>query len=551
MLIAFDVSVNQTQVVEAEKNAQKLIHTFKRVAEVAAVALGVHFAEAIAEQADQYTELANKLRTVTQSNEEFEAAQRGVFRIARETYEPVNDVVDTYKRLRFATEELGLSQDDTLSFTKSLTQAIKLSGTDAVETQAAMRELTHGLTTNFEGSSRELRALQKNAPLLAKLVAESLGKTAKEFVELGKEGKITSDVFVQALLKAGPELDKLFKKRVPLFADLKTNLWNDWLSLLKQLTPALDSIKVVLGEVVEWVHRWVEDGSAMNSVIAALIVGVGTLAVAFAPFVLELIAAVAPFAALFLLVEDFVTFLRGGKSVLGDALGPEKAEKFRQGLEQAWDIAKKLFAFLQDPSQVNWETFYNTAVVWIDKLFAHISAKLAEMKAAIAEAKDTFVFGERGSVVREFVERRRSEDVQKNAAVSAALDAAATDASPTLQKVDAGIKEGAAFVGDAALRTPGALWDSFMGLTNWTKGWAGRAGDAVFGGTPTLPAQAVNNSYSPTVNGASPQINNTITVQGNADANTAREIASQTGRATAAALGRDRSAVGVGVGIQP
>lgn len=556
MLIAFQVQVDQTQIVEAEKNAAKLIRTFKTVAEVAAVTLGFKAAEAIAEQADSYTELANKLRMVTKTSEEFEAAQRGVFKIAREVYEPVGEVADQFKRFSFATADLGLSTDETLDFTKRLTQAIKISGADATETNAAMRELSHGLTTNFEGSSRELRALQKNAPLLAKLVGEALGGSAKEFVELGKAGKITSKVFVDALRSAGPELDRLFKKRIPLFSELKTNVWNDWLALIKQLNPALDRIKGALGGVVDWIHKWVEDGSAMNSVIAGLIVGVTALAVAFAPFVAELIATVAPFALLFLLVEDFVTFMRGGKSLLGEALGPEKAEAFRTAVEDIWAVTKKFFAFIADPSSANWQGFYESAVPWIMKIGELLQSMVQGAVAALSTAvANDSILGPLAKGLQMLVGKPGESPAlggadhtahgpeigggdrfrQDHPFMAWAGDAMGIGDEMRQKRIDAGINP------DTGM--PLSVSPTFAqknGVLNPTP-------EAVFS-EPSLGPLA-----SPAARGAqsgvAPVIHNDITVQGNATSATAREIADRAGKATAASLGRDRSAIGAGVGL--
>lgn len=552
VLIAFQISVDQKEIVDAEKSAQKLITTFRKVAEVAAVALGFKAAESIAEQADQYTELANKLRMVTKTSEEFEAAQRGVFKVAREVYEPVGEVADQFKRFSFATADLGLSTDETLDFTKRLTQAIKISGADATETNAAMRELSHGLTTNFEGSSRELRALQKNAPLLAKLVGEALGGSAKDFVEFGKQGKITSKVFVDALRSAGPELDRLFKKRVPLFAELKTNVWNDWLALIKQLNPALDRIKGTLGGVVDWIHKWVEDGSAMNSVIAGLIVGVTALAVAFAPFVAALIATVAPFALLFFLMEEIVGFMNGADSLIGRALGPEKAEAFRKAIEDIWKVVKEFFAFIVDPTSTNWQKFYENAAPWIMKIGELLQTVIQTAVAALSTAvANDSILGPLAKGMQMLV-GKPGEDKgmkvhgpeigggdrfrQEHPFIAWAGDTMGVSNEMRQKRIDAGINP------DTGM--PLSVSPTFAqknGVMNPTP-------EAVFS-EPTLGPMANPVARGMQPPGVAPVINNNITVQGDASPAVARETADRAGKATAASLGRDRSAIGAGVGL--
>ncbi len=96
------------------------------------------------------------------------------------------------------------------------------------------------------------------------------------------------------------------------------------------------------------------------------------------------------------------------------------------------------------------------------------------------------------------------------------------------------------------------------GLNSSVDGWL-RAGDAdtrigggmggnpLYRGSPSVP---VNGQVSQYDSGVATVINNSVVVQGNADASVTRDMVERMGSTTVQSLGRDRSAIGAGVGLR-
>lgn len=528
MLINFDVRVDQKELIDAEKGAKRLIDTFKEVAAVASVALGFRLAGVIAEQSDIYETLANKLRVVTKTSEEFASAQRGVFDIARATFSPVEDVTGLFQRFANATHNLGSSQEEVLDFTKRVTQATKLSGATAEETHGALIQLSQGLANGFGSAGQEIRSLEEQAPMLANIIAKAAGGGEGELMKLYKQGKITSKLVFDSVRAAGPELDKLFKKRVPLFADLKTNVWNDWVLLLKQLSPMFDKIKVGLGGVVDWIHRWVEDGSAMNSVIAGLILGVTALSIAFAPFVAQLLLSIAPFALLFLMIEDFVTFMRGGKSLLGDALGPDASKRAREGIGSLVDSLGVLKDFLSGKmtnEQFDAQFLKVSAafVKMIDFQVDYAKKKFAELGMFMADKMTFGILGTKDVSGPQHMSAEEREQLKKDSPIANFLSNLMFSDEEKEGIRQRGLEREAAFNGaGGGVMSPDL---SYM---------------------PPVPSLAPNMSSVVNQSSASAPDQRTqtvnVTVQGSATASTARDVANAT-MSSVADMGRDRSAI--------
>ena len=78
--------------------------------------------------ADAYANMLNRLRVVTESTWELNAAMEGVFTMSRETRTSMEANIDMYARVAINTKQLGLQYKDVLRFAKQLNHAIILSG---------------------------------------------------------------------------------------------------------------------------------------------------------------------------------------------------------------------------------------------------------------------------------------------------------------------------------------------------------------------------------------------------------------------------------------
>lgn len=177
--------------------------------------------------ADQYTNVQNRLRTVTDGTAELGAVTKELMTIANNTRSSFASTAELYTRTALAARELGLSQRDTLQFTESLNQAVILSGASAQEAQAGLIQLSQGLSS---GTLRgdELRSVLEQLPAVADVIAKQLGVTRGELRKMGEDGEITADKVITAFANAREELDERFGETVPTigqaFEVLKNNI---------------------------------------------------------------------------------------------------------------------------------------------------------------------------------------------------------------------------------------------------------------------------------------------------------------------------------------
>jgi tape measure domain-containing protein len=524
VLVSFNVVVNQQQLLDTQKNVSKLISQFNGLARIAQFALAAIGVGKLTAAADEYINIENKLKAVTESTEEFVTAQRGVERIADDLMQPVSDITDAYLRYSLATESLGESQENVLDFTKRVTQAMILSGATAEEAHRAAVQLAQGFGKNFKAAAQDLKSVKEQAPVLARIIEKAAGAMPGQLLVAAKAGKITSRLVFDSVREAGEELDRDFTKRQKRFEDVSNLLGNQWMQLVKRLKPAFVPIINFLESIVHWIGEWVKDGSALNSVIAGAIVVLGTLTYVFGGLAAAAAAAAAPFVGIFLALEDLVAFIRGDESLIEEwldkAFGPKATEKARVALQELVVLAGKVMAAFGSEAEFE-------MAAW-------------RLERAVTKALK--------SAWDAFIEYAYNSDNPISSLVrwSTAKSGTKSEDKSVFQMTPGEFFGGAAGRGD-----------------EYRKRYAAEhPGEAIpeLGPTPTIPTVPSNWEPPPNLAGPSsyvspyggsnmsPVINNNITVNGNADGNVSRDIATRQGAATSQALGRDRSAVGAAFG---
>lgn len=177
--------------------------------------LGISFGlRQLQQVVDTYTNIQNRLKLVTNGSEELVGVTKELFAISNETRSAFESTAEVYSRVALATKEMGVSQRETLEFTKSLNQAVILSGASATEAAAGLIQLSQGLAS---GALRgdELRSVLEQLPAVADVIAQELGITRGELRKMGEEGKITAEIVMQAFASAREELNEKFAKTVP------------------------------------------------------------------------------------------------------------------------------------------------------------------------------------------------------------------------------------------------------------------------------------------------------------------------------------------------
>lgn len=191
-----------------------------RYAAIAASAFGLG---QLAQVADSWTNISNRLRLVTDSSESFARAQADVLRIAQATRQPLDATAELYQRIAMNQDALQLSGQDLARVVETISKTMVISGTSAAGAQAALVQLGQAFAS---GTLRgeELNSVLEQAPALAQAIAKGLGVTVGQLREMGKEGELSTQRVLGALQSQAGAVDERFAKMAATIEQAMTNL---------------------------------------------------------------------------------------------------------------------------------------------------------------------------------------------------------------------------------------------------------------------------------------------------------------------------------------
>lgn len=231
---------------QVEARSNSLERSLRRAFAGAGLTLAIN---GLVKVADAYTTIGNRLRTVTSSTEQLGAVQAELFAIAQRTRQAFGEVAETYARTAASAKDLGVSQRQVLQFTESLGHAIALSGASAAEASAAMRQLSQALSSGLL-RNEELNSILEQLPVVADVIAKSMGVARGELRRLAEQGRITAGIVVEAFARARGELADRFAASIPTISSAFTQVGNS----LSRLVGMLDELTGFSRTVISWLQ---------------------------------------------------------------------------------------------------------------------------------------------------------------------------------------------------------------------------------------------------------------------------------------------------------
>ncbi|HDS1577725.1 TPA: tape measure protein [Stenotrophomonas maltophilia] len=196
----------------ARRGADEVAAGFRRVAfEAVGLTSALVAVKAAVGKADEWTNLNNRLRLVTQGQAQFAAAQADVIRIAGAARQPLGATAELYQRIAMNQEALGLSGSDLARVVETISKTMVISGTSAAGADAALVQLGQAFAS---GTLRgeELNSVLEQAPALAQAIAKGLNVPIGKLRELGAAGKLSSEQVINALQNQAGAVDDAFGK---------------------------------------------------------------------------------------------------------------------------------------------------------------------------------------------------------------------------------------------------------------------------------------------------------------------------------------------------
>ncbi|HEN3491600.1 TPA: tape measure protein [Yersinia enterocolitica] len=190
--------------------AEKSMFSLSRVATSLATALSV---QQIAEYGDAWVTVSNKLVNAIRANEELLTVTNRVFDISQDTRAGLEATATLYGRLERATRSAGTSTADLAKLTTTINKGLVVSGATAEEASSTMIQLSQALASGVL-RGEEFNSISENGSRLAVALADSLGVTVGQLRAMAAEGKLTTDVVVNGLLKQSDAIAKEFGNTV-------------------------------------------------------------------------------------------------------------------------------------------------------------------------------------------------------------------------------------------------------------------------------------------------------------------------------------------------
>jgi tape measure domain-containing protein len=201
---------------------QSLRNMWMGLASTLGLSLGVR---ELLQMADAVTTLRNRLELATGSAIKASKAFDDLFAAAQSSRTSFTELGATYATLARAAQPLGISQNQLLTVTQAIGNAMAISGGSAQGMQAALVQLGQGMSAGVL-RGEELNSVMEQSPRLAQALADGLGVPIGELRKLGEAGAITAEKVIGALSKTAPQLAKEVESATMTFSQAMTVLDN-------------------------------------------------------------------------------------------------------------------------------------------------------------------------------------------------------------------------------------------------------------------------------------------------------------------------------------
>ncbi|MFY4844583.1 tape measure protein [Aliarcobacter butzleri] len=172
----------------------------------------IDLARSYAKQVDAITTVNNRLKLVTKSTQELTNAQNELYKISQSTSMSYSATGDLYSRVARSTKELNLSQTELLGITDSINKAMIISGGTAESMNAALVQLGQAFSADFKAVGQELGSIREQTPRLYEAIVKGMGVTSAQFKKMAEDGKLSSEMIINALKSQGVVLNEEYAK---------------------------------------------------------------------------------------------------------------------------------------------------------------------------------------------------------------------------------------------------------------------------------------------------------------------------------------------------
>ncbi|ELF2332608.1 tape measure protein [Salmonella enterica] len=193
----------------ADKAASSLTSSFGSLSRVATSLMAILSVQQVAQYADAWTTLNNKLANAIRPSEQLVDVTERVFSITQQTRASLDATATLYARLERGTRQYNTSAEDLAKLTTIINQGFVVSGATAQEAENAIIQLSQGIASGVL-RGEEFNSVAEQGSRLMVALADSMGVGIGELRQMAAAGKLTTDVVVNGLLSQGVTIGNEF-----------------------------------------------------------------------------------------------------------------------------------------------------------------------------------------------------------------------------------------------------------------------------------------------------------------------------------------------------
>lgn len=203
--------------------------------------------------ADEATRVRGRIR---EAKGDYEA----ILAIAQRTRTGLAATGDLYTRIERSTRGQIKNQGELLGLTEAVNQAIKLSYTGTAQGEAAVLQLGQALSSGRLAGD-EFKSISENAPRLMQAIADGMRVPRESLLGLAKQGKLTTDTIIKALLGQSQVLEAEYKRIPVTISDAFTQIRNsfvDYVGKADAATGASKAFALALQDIAKNLPRYLD-----------------------------------------------------------------------------------------------------------------------------------------------------------------------------------------------------------------------------------------------------------------------------------------------------
>lgn len=339
-------NVNESSVKEVEKTVQGIKSTITKALGMIGIGFSLTKINALAEE---FNGINDKINYAVKGLADQKEAQQQVLKAANDCKMSYSSMAGTVTKLVQSNSEL-FPIDDAALFSSTVSKLLITAGKGESEINSAMTALNKSFSTGKVETST-INALLQQTPEAANVLADSLGVAKTELLNMAKDGRISVQQLKDAFINAAGDIDADFQNLDFSISDAVLNIRNSWGYFLDEFNSTFHITQTIARGIVRLSNialdaankiktrlEWIADklGGTNNLLkLTAIIAGSIFLAMngqkiltffqnfgkAIKGVNVKMLAIVAVIVLIALLIEDFIAFMNGEGSMIGELLG--------------------------------------------------------------------------------------------------------------------------------------------------------------------------------------------------------------------------------------